>query len=255
MIDTHAHLNDEDLIDRAEEILQDPWLETVIVPGYDYESSARAVSLAKKYDKVYACVGCHPHDAERFSGEEKEYYRLSATNPKVVAIGEIGLDYYRDLSPRDVQKRVFEEQIALAYDVGLPIVLHVRDAYGDTLEILKNNSEKLKNGVLLHCYSGSAEMVREFSAFDAYFAFGGAVTYKGAKRDDAIRAVQEDRLLLETDCPYMTPTPMRGKVRENEPSYIRYTLEFVSGVLGKTADEVERITTENAKRFFAKIKA
>ena len=168
----------------------------------------------------------------------------------MVAIGEIGLDYYRDLSPRDVQKKVFETQIDLAHELGLPIVLHVRDAYGDTLDILKAKKDKLKNGILLHCYSGSKEMVREFSGFDAYFAFGGAVTYKGAKREDVIREVKLDRLLLETDCPYMTPTPMRGKVKLNEPAFISHTLRFVSDVLGKTEQEVEEIVVANAKRFF-----
>ena len=250
MIDTHAHLNDEDLVLRAEEILTNPWLETVIVPGYDFESSKRAFSLAKKYDKVFACLGCHPHDAESFSDTEFAFYKENAKDDKVVAIGEIGLDYFRDLSPRDIQKTVFEKQIDLAYDVGLPIVLHVRDAYADTLEILKKKKDKLVNGVLLHCYSGSKEMVREFSRFDAYFAFGGAITYKGAKRDDAIKAVPQDRLLLETDCPYMTPTPLRGRVQFNEPAFIRHTLSFMSGVLEIEEDELEKITTQNAKRFF-----
>ena len=250
MIDTHAHLNDEDLVVRAEEILNDPWLKTVIVPGYDFSSSKIALSLAHKYDKVYATLGCHPHDAESFSEEEKSFYRENAGDKKVVAIGEIGLDYYRDLSPREVQKKVFEEQIELADEVGLPIVLHVRDAYADTLEILRRNKEKLNNGVLLHCYSGSRELVRDFSEFDAYFAFGGAVTYKNAKKEDVLKEVSIDRLLLETDCPYMTPVPVRWKVKENEPKFIQYTLEHVAKILGLTVDELEKITTENAKRFF-----
>jgi len=250
VIDSHAHLNDEDLVVRAEEILSSPWLKTVIVPGYDFESSKLAVKLANQYEKVYATVGCHPHDAEKFSVEEKEYYRNVAKDEKVVAIGEIGLDYYRDLSPRDIQKKVFEEQIVLAHELSLPIVLHVRDAYADTLEILKKHKNELKNGVLLHCYSGSAELVREFSRFDAYFAFGGAVTYKNAKKDDVLRAVKTDRLLLETDCPYMTPVPIRWKVEFNEPKFIEYTLIHVANVLGMDKDELEKITSENAKRFF-----
>ncbi|MBQ2715118.1 MAG: TatD family hydrolase [Clostridia bacterium] len=250
MIDTHAHLNDEDLIGRAEEILSSPWLETVIVPGYDYKSSKLAYDLAKKYDKVYATLGCHPHDAESFSHVELEFYKSHAKDKKVVAIGEIGLDYYRDLSPREVQKKVFEEQIVLADEVGLPIVLHVRDAYQDTLDILKKHKNRLNNGVLLHCYSGSAELVREFQRLDAYFAFGGAVTYKNAKKEDVLRAVSLDRLLLETDCPYMTPVPVRWKVEMNEPKFIEYTLNHVANVLGFTAQELEKITTDNAKRFF-----
>lgn len=250
MIDSHAHLNDEDLVVRAEDILSDPWLKTVIVPGYDFESSKLAVSLARRYEKVYATVGCHPHDAEKFSDTEKDYYREVAKDEKVVAIGEIGLDYYRDLSPREIQKRVFEEQIVLANELGLPVVLHVRDAYADTLEILKKHEKELENGILLHCYSGSAELAREFSRYDAYFAFGGAVTYKNAKKDDVLKSVDINRILLETDCPYMTPVPIRWKVEFNEPKFIEYTLIHVANVLGMDKDELEKITSENAKRFF-----
>ncbi len=248
MIDTHAHLNDEDLVQRAEEIVNDEYLEAIVVPGYDFESSQTALALAKKHEKVYATLGCHPHDAEKFGEEECAFYFESAKDEKVVAIGEIGLDYYRDLSPRDIQKEVFKRQIDLAYEAKLPVVLHVRDAYKDTLDILSEKKDKLKCGVLLHCYSGSSEMVREFSKFDAYFAFGGAVTYKNAKKEDVLRSVRLDRLLLETDCPYMTPVPFRGKL--NEPSYIRYTAEFIAGVLKIEVSELERLTSENARRFF-----
>ena len=248
MIDTHAHLNDPKLLARADEILADADLEAVMVAGYHEESSRTAVMLSMTYDKVYAIVGCHPHDADTLDEAQCEYYKSVSTNPKVVAIGEIGLDYYRDYTPRDVQKLAFERQIILADEVGLPVVLHVRDAYGDTLEILNRYKDKLKRGVLVHCYSGSKELVREFSRFDAYFALGGAITYKGAKKEDVIRAIPIDRLVLETDAPYLTPTPKRGEV--NEPKYMTYTLNKVSEVLGLTTKEVEAITTKNAKRFF-----
>ncbi|MBR7110933.1 MAG: TatD family hydrolase [Clostridia bacterium] len=248
MIDTHAHLNDEDLIERVQEIIDDGYLEYIVVPGYDFESSKTALALAKRHKKVYCALGCHPHDAKNFSQEEFEYYLQNSKDEKVVAIGEIGLDYHYDLSPREVQKEVFKSQIDLAHNVGLPVVLHVRDAYKDTLDIMTEYKNKLTNGVLLHCYSGSAEMVREFSKFDAYFAFGGAVTYKNAKKEEVLRAVKKDRLLLETDCPYMTPVPFRGK--QNEPKFIRHTAEYVASALNMTLDELDLLTTENAKRFF-----
>ncbi len=248
MIDTHAHLNDEELSFRADEIIANDYLEYIIVPGYDFESSKLALSLANKYEKVYATLGCHPHDAEKFTQSEYDFYLEKAKEKKVVAIGEIGLDYYRDLSPRDIQKEVFIKQIELADKVKLPIVLHVRDAYKDTLDILSNNKDKLNSGVLLHCYSGSKELVREFMKFDAYFAFGGAVTYKGANKADIIKSVPMDRLLLETDCPYMTPVPYRGKT--NEPKLIEHTAIFIASVLGIQEAELEKVATENAKRFF-----
>lgn len=248
MIDTHAHLNDEKLLPRAEEIISDGYFSELIVPGYDFESSKTALALAKEHKKVYATLGCHPHDAETFSEEEYLFYKENATDAKVVAIGEIGLDYYRDLSPRDIQKEVFKKQIELANLVSLPIVLHVRDAYKDTLDILTEMKDKLNNGVLLHCYSGSRELVREFSKFDAYFAFGGAVTYNGADKGDIISSVPRERLLLETDCPYMTPVPKRGKM--NEPKYIEHTADFIAKILDISVEELEELTSKNAKRLF-----
>lgn len=247
MIDTHAHLNDKKLITQVQQIVSDD-LEAIMVVGYDYESSRTAVELSKRYDKIYAIVGCHPSDAHKLSEEELDYYRKVSDFSKVVAIGEIGLDYYHDYNPRDIQKSAFERQILLAHQLKLPIVLHVRDAYADTLEILERNKDKITNGVLVHCYSGSKETVREFTRYDAYFALGGAITYKNAKKDDVIKAIPLDRLVVETDAPYLTPTPKRGQL--NEPKYVKYTIEKISEVLGLSTDEVERITTENAKRFF-----
>ena len=248
MIDTHAHLNDPKLYPRIDEILSNDRLEAVFVAGYHLPSSRLAVALSQNHDKIYAIVGCHPHDADKFSKDEREYYKMVANYPKVVAIGEIGLDYYYDRSPRDTQKRVFEEQIILANKVGLPIVLHVRDAYADTLEILARNADKLTNGVLVHCYSGSKETVREFMRYDCYFALGGAITYKGAKKDDVIKAIPLDRLVVETDAPYLTPVPKRGEI--NEPKNIEFVIKKIADTLGVREQEVENITTTNAKRFF-----
>ena len=171
----------------------------------------------------------------------------------MVAIGEIGLDYHYDLSPREVQREVFARQLALADECGLPAALHVREAYGDCLAVLKENSSLLGHGVLLHCWSGSPESVREFSAFDAYFAFGGSLTFKGAhKGAESLALVPRDRLLIETDAPYLTPVPFRGRV--NRPEYVAYVAGKVAEVLGISREEVEEITTENAKRLFKRMK-
>lgn len=248
MIDTHAHLNDQKLLPLVDDIVSDDYFEAIMVAGYHETSSKKAVELALTYDKVYAIVGCHPHDADSLDDDECDYYREVAKLKKVVAIGEIGLDYYREYTPREIQKSAFIKQILLADELGLPIVLHVRDAYGDTLDILEQYKDRLSNGVLVHCYSGSVESVREFLRYDCYFALGGAITYNGAKKDDVIRTIPLDRLVLETDAPYLTPTPKRGEV--NQPKYIAYTLKKVSEVLNISEKQLEEIVTDNAKRFF-----
>lgn len=256
MIDTHCHLNDEKLLPEADRIaakFQDEGIESAICVGYDMPSSEKAVELAGKYERVYAAIGIHPHDA--VTADYDKYDRLAelSSNEKVVAIGEIGLDYHYDLSPRAIQQGAFREQIELAQTLGLPVVLHIRDAYEEARRILFEMSGYLTNGLLLHCYSGSAEMVREFSKLDAYYAFGGAITFKDARRNlEALRAVPKDRLAFETDCPYMTPAPFRGKV--NEPKYISYVYDKAACELNMERAELEQLAAENAKRLFTRLK-
>lgn len=257
LTDSHCHLTDERIAPVAREIIESmavDGLESLITVGYDRESSLGGLDMADSYDGVYCTLGVHPHDADKACEETyDEFRRLADTHAKVVGIGEIGLDYYYDLSPRDVQRKVFAEQLRLGDECGLPVCLHVRDAYGDTLEVLKANEKYLSHGVLLHCYSGSAEMVKEFSRFDAYFAFGGAITFKNARRNlESLSVVPRDRLLLETDCPYMTPVPFRGQT--NLPRYVALVRDKVAETLGITAEETERITTENTKRLFYRMK-
>lgn len=256
LIDSHCHLTDERLAPFAEEIVSsmaDDGLEGMITVGYDRESSLGGLAVARAHDGVYCTLGVHPHDADKADEETYREFRSLAADGKVVGIGEIGLDYYYDLSPRDVQKRVFREQILLADECALPVCLHVRDAYGDCFDVLTECKEHLSHGVLLHCYSGSAEMVREFARFDAYFAFGGAITFANARRNlEALAAVPRDRLLLETDCPYMTPVPYRGKT--NFPKFVALVRDKAAEVLGISREETERIATENTKRLFNKIK-
>lgn len=256
IIDTHCHLNDERLLPEADRIVGDfenDNIECAICVGYDMPSSKCAVDLANKHKNVYAAIGVHPHDATTLDDNAYAELKALADNNKVVAIGEIGLDYYYDLSPREEQREAFKRQIKLAHKLELPLVLHVRDAYEDTRQILFEMKDYLKNGVLLHCYSGSSEMVKVFDKLDCYYAFGGAITFKNAKHNiEALSVVAKDRLLLETDCPYMTPVPYRGKT--NEPKYISLVAQKASEVLQMPIEEIEKITTENSKRLFKRIK-
>ncbi len=256
LIDTHCHLNDEKLIERTESILSDfekDGLECAVCVGYDLPSSELAVELSERYEKLYAAVGVHPHDATTLNDEAIERLAVLAQRDKVVAIGEIGLDYYYDLSPREEQKKAFARQIELANELKLPVVLHVRDAYEDARKILFDMKDFLQNGVLLHCYSGSCEYVKIFDKLDAYYSFGGAITFKNAKHNlEALACVPKERLLLETDCPYMTPVPFRGKT--NEPKYVSLVAQKASEVLEISRQEIEKLTTTNAKRLFTRIK-
>lgn len=257
LFDTHCHLTDERLRPETEGIVlgaAEEGISRLITVGYDRQSSVEGAEIAARYDNVYCTLGIHPHDAVTATEEiYAEFRALAESNRKVVAIGEIGLDYHYDLSPRDVQRKVFAEQLCLADECGLPACLHVREAYEDCRAVLAANADRLGNGVLLHCYSGSAEMVKVFSDFDAYFAFGGAITFKGARKNlEALAAVPRDRLLLETDAPYMTPTPYRGHT--NFPKYVGLVADMAAQVLGVTRQEIEDITTENAKRLFKRIK-
>ncbi len=256
LIDTHCHLNDERLLPLVDDIVGDFAkfnLESAICVGYDLQSSICAVELASKYEKVYAVVGIHPHDSKYLDDASCDKLKELCKNDKVVAVGEIGLDYYYDLSPREVQQQAFQRQIELAAEVGLPVVLHVRDAYEDTRKILFDNVHLLSNGLLLHCYSGSAEMVRVFEKLDCYFAFGGAITFKNAKHNlEALKAVKLDRLMFETDCPYMTPVPFRGKT--NEPKHVNLVVDKASEVLDVERDKLVEMSTTNAKRLFTRLK-
>lgn len=256
IIDSHCHLTDERLFPAIDEIvggLEENGLESVITVGYDLPSSVLGVDIAKRYKNVYAMVGMHPHDSQYMTAEIYDTFRDLCECDKVVAIGEIGLDYHYDLSPRDVQQKVFAEQIELAHSLKLPIALHVREAYADTEKILDQHKHLLSNGVLLHCYSGSSEMVKVFSKYDCYFAFGGPITFKNAVHNiESLKAVPLDRLLFETDAPYMTPVPFRGKT--NEPKYTSIVVEKASEVLGIDRSELIAKTNKNTKTLFYKMK-
>lgn len=255
LIDSHCHLNDSDLAPLADRIVGDFEADGILAAvnvGYDMPSSRLAVEQANKYKNVFAAVGMHPHDSRLMTEADYDELKALASNDKVVAIGEIGLDYHYDLSPRDVQKEVFERQLILANELGLPVILHVREAYEDTREILERNKNILSNGVLLHCYSGSAEMVKTFDKYDCYYAFGGAITFKNAKHNlESLKVVKRDRLLFETDCPYMTPVPFRGQM--NEPKHINLVLEKAAEVLEEDKEDLAKISVKNTLAFFKKM--
>ena len=255
IIDTHAHLNDPNLLERAGEIIagfKDNNIESCVIAGFNYESSKLGVELADKYN-LYAIIGTHPEDILEVCDKTLEDYLKLAQHSAVVGIGEIGLDYHYDNNPpKEKQIEAFKAQIVMADKAKLPICLHVRDAYGDTLNVLKDMKAYLNNGILLHCYSGSKEMIREFNAFDCYYALGGAITFKNAKKEDVIKTIPIDRLLVETDCPYLAPHPYRGQ--QNEPKYINLVIDKIAEVLEKDRKEIIDITNRNTKRLFKKIK-
>ncbi len=252
LVDTHCHLSDERLIGSVESIVNDmhsDGLSALITVGYDEESSVKSYEFARTYTDVYAAVGMHPHDSKDATNEMYDLFCDMAIDEKVVAIGEIGLDYHYDLSPREIQKRVFLEQLELAHSLEKPVILHVREAYEDARKILFDNRNLLSDGVLLHCYSGSPEYVKIFSKLDAYFSFGGAITFNNARHNiESLQCVPADRLLLETDAPYMTPVPYRGQT--NFPKWVNLVCDKASQVLEIERENLAEITTKNAKSLF-----
>lgn len=251
IFDTHAHLQDEKLRGDIENILnraRAAGVESIACVGYDLPSSREAVLLARKYRQVYAAVGVHPHDAQTLSPSVLSQLRDLAKDPKVVAIGEIGLDYYRDLSPRDIQKQAFIEQIKLAHEIGKPIIIHDRDANQDVIDIVKRNRAG-RNGGIMHCYSGSLPLAIEFIKEGFYISLAGPLTYKNARKPQEIAVkIPIDRLLVETDCPYLTPEPLRGRL--NEPAHVRYVVDKMAELRGRHPDEIAYLTWLNARRVY-----
>ena len=256
MIDTHLHLDDSKLSDRVDEIygaFEEYGIEFVINNSCDMQTMLAGVELAERYDKIFATVGMHPHESKYFDYGFVRKMEQLAENEKVVAVGEIGLDYYYDLSDRQTQKDVFAEQLEIADRLHLPVTLHIRDAYGDAWDILRAQRQHLNNGVLWHCYSGSAEFARQAVREGHYFAFGGAITFKNAHKEDVFAQIPIERVLSETDSPYMSPVPLRGTV--NTPLNIPIIVEKMAGFYGVTVAEMEAQIRDNALRFFPKIKS
>ena len=251
LFDSHAHLDatqfdhDRDLVIKRAKL---NGISFILNPGADYESSVKAVELAKTHDFIYAAVGVHPHDAETMDMSVLEALEILAKNSKVKAIGEIGLDFYRDLSPRDVQDKWFREQIRLAKRLGLPIIIHDRDANDEVLKVLKEE-KAFETGVLMHCYSGSRELATQYVKLGAMISIAGPITYKNARKTlEVVEAVPLEHLLVETDAPYLSPEPMRGK--RNEPMHVKYTCQKMAVIKGISYEEMAQATLENAIRFF-----
>lgn len=250
LIDSHCHINDKRFEGQKDFILKklaENKIEKIINVGCDEIGNEQSVQLAKENDEIFAAVGFHPEAAERFTSESLYRMEELCREKKVVAIGEIGLDYHYEKPPRDIQKIVFAEQLRFAHDIGKPIIIHLRDAYSDMEQILAENSGYLTNGILFHCYSGSAEMVKVFGKYDSYFALGGAATYS-KKSKEVAEAIPTDRLLLETDSPYLTPVPYRGQL--NYPHNVRVVAEHLAALIGTDIQTFEQATYENTKRFF-----
>jgi len=246
--DSHAHYNDEQFdTDRDElvEAMPSNSVSYIINCGTDVSSSLFSIELANKYPFIHAAVGIHPEDVSK--NESLDEIKKLAQNEKVVAIGEIGLDYYWDTKTKEKQIKYFKNQLHLANELDLPVIIHDREAHQDTLNILKEIPLE-KKGVL-HCYSGSVEMAREFLKLGYYLGFGGSATFKNAKNViEVIKEIPEDKFLIETDCPYMTPVPFRGK--RNNSMYLKYVVEKIAEIKGLTPKQIEELSENNAKRLF-----
>ena len=248
-IDTHCHLNSEEYEDihAIIEECRKQNIEKMICVGYDLPSSYKAVAIANQYDIVYAAVGIHPDDAATYNEQvEQELKDLAQNNTKVVAIGEIGLDYYWNKASHDVQQNVFKKQIELARSLDLPIIIHNRDAHNDTYEVLKEYAP-IKG--VMHCFSGSVEMANMFLKQGLFISLAGPVTFKNAKSPKEVAAmVPSNRILVETDSPYLTPHPYRGK--QNYPYFVNLVGEEVANLRSISVEELKRIEIENVKELF-----
>ena len=250
LFDTHAHYDDERFDGDREALLAsmpEKNVGLIVNPGCDVSSSRTAVALAESFDFVYAAVGIHPENCGDFAPGMIDRLRQMAKNPRVVAIGEIGLDYYwAENPPRELQQEVLRRQLRLAEELGLPVIIHDRDAHGDTLDIVR---EFPRVRGVFHCFAGSAEMARELIKMRWMLSFNGAVTFKNAKKaPEVIAAVPLEKLMIETDAPYLTPVPHRGE--RNDSSYVRLVAEKIAQIKGLTPEEVEKATWENGRRFF-----
>jgi TatD DNase family protein len=250
LIDSHAHLDFSQFDDDRDAVIrraQDAGLSAIINVGTDLPSSRQSAALAARHPMIYATVGIHPHDARTLSSDTRDRLAELAAGEKVVAVGEIGLDFYRDRSPRDLQRRAFREQIRLAVELGLPLVIHDRDAHDETLQILQQEEAHRVGGVL-HCFSGDLKMAREGIKMGFLIAFGGPITYGGGRKQQIARQIPLDRILVETDCPFLTPVPHRGK--RNEPAHVRHVAEELARLRGIGFQEAARATRQNTVNLF-----
>lgn len=248
--DTHAHYDDGRFDSDRETLLPELYRQgigLINTIGTDIPSSRASIDLAEQYPFIYAVVGGWPGNVGDMTEADLEEYRSMAQHKKVVAIGEIGLDYYYDDVPRDIQKHWFDRQMALAAELQMPVVVHNRDAHGDSMDMVRKWAGRVTG--VFHCFSGSAEMAQELTKLGWYVSFTGVVTFKNARRAlEAVAATPMDRIMIETDAPYLAPVPYRG--RRNHSGYVPEVAKKIAEIKGMTLEEVAKITTENGKRFF-----
>ncbi len=249
MIDTHAHINFEDYQENFDEFLcelKNNEIENVIIPGVEPSTFSEIINYCEKYDILYGAIGIHPSEFQTYNDVvEKQIYELLQHN-KIVAIGEIGLDYHYGADTKEEQKNVLRKQLEIAEKTQLPVIIHDREAHEDTFNILQNY--KLKD-VIFHCFSGDAEFAQKCIDKGYYIAIGGVVTFKNAKDlKEAAKTVPLDKLLLETDCPYLAPVPFRGKL--NTPAYLKYIAQEIADIKNIDVEEIKKCTTDNAKKVF-----
>lgn len=244
IFDTHAHYDDKKFDNDRSELLHAlpmQGVDHIVTQGTSVETSRQSLLLAEKYDYIYAAVGVHPECLNTMQDNTLEQIAALAQHPKAVAIGEIGLDYYYEDIPKDLQKCAFERQLALSKELNMPVTVHDREAHGDTLDFLK----KYKPKGIVHCFSGSVEMAREIVKLGMYIGIGGVVTFKNARKTvEVIQDIPLDRIVLETDAPYLAPVPFRGK--RCDSSMIRYTAQAIADILNRPIEDILRITRQNA---------
>ena len=250
-VDVHAHLVDkkyedsEGVVERARFF----GVEKMICASANFETSQKAFQFANKHEGIFCIIGVHPENSNEYNDEIEKKLEIMCKNDKVVAIGEIGLDYHYEGFDKERQKEVFIKQIALADKMGLPVQIHSRDAMEDTLKILKDNKDKLSHRGIFHCYSGSIEEAKEILKLGFSFSFGGVCTFKNSRKvPEVLSFLPIENIVLETDCPYLAPEPHRGEV--NEPKYIPIIAEKIASIKNITLEEVAKTTTQNAERIF-----
>lgn len=249
LIDTHSHIDMDNYKDRFEEVLKTAFeygVKKIVIPGVEPSGFERILSLCEKYENIYGAVGIHPEEVNYFDENSEKLLKEYLKHEKIIAVGEIGLDYYWDKSQTEKQKEIFEKQILIAKEAKKPVLVHDREAHQDTFEILKKTNAA-EIGVVMHCFSGSPEFAAECVKEGFYIALGGVTTFKNAKKaKEVAKTVPLDRLLLETDAPYMTPVPYRGK--ENQPAYVKFVAQEIANLRNISFEEVAKATTENAQR-------
>jgi TatD DNase family protein len=253
LFDTHAHLDFDAFDDDREEVIErarSNGVEYIVTigSGDGLSCADAAIEIAESHENIWASVGVHPHDAKLVKNGGLDKIRELCKKEKVVAIGETGLDYVKNHSPKDVQIKCFREQLAISREMSLPVIIHDRDAHGDLMGILKSDGVGEAVGIM-HCYSGSAEMARQLVEMGFFISFPGVITFKNAKQLPKVaQSVPEDKILIETDCPYLTPVPYRGK--RNEPAYVKYVAEVIAKVRDISFEHAAKITTQNAFQAF-----